>query len=424
MKKFILISCIILLTSISYLFALEEFSTEPISLDEFIEEYIPDYTLQKQIPLEGIGRAYAVAKDSGNVVAITEIGDQFKVHYFDIEGNLKWTKIFDKVELYGSFHKVKSMDCEISDNGETICLYITPQLKGDPRKPTGFYGVINTILSKKGDVLFTKTLGGTRLIPSPDGKYLYKSTGVVGGQAITEFELYNTDGSLANIKGFDTKDIINIRLKFVSNDYILACILKKIKGKYSNYLQFLKFENETITPLWEYELDRQNLSGNFHEKVKVADDKIAIGGTNASSKFYVFDYEGNLLQFEDTVCRSFDFVNDDELFLQTYTAKGKYSKLINLATKEVRKEDIIFYYEGRYEDFEKAFEFDKLLLFSIKRHPRQNFSTLILHKDNWWDAQYLLHHNVDYIIEGAVEYLLFEKYFENPEIIIMQGGER
>ena len=129
MKKIILISCIILLSSISLLFALEEFSTEPISLDEFIDEYLPDYTLQKRIPLEGIGRAYAVAKDSGDIVAITEIGDQFKVHYFDIEGNLKWTKDFDKVELYGSFHKVKSMDCEISDNGETICLYISPQME-------------------------------------------------------------------------------------------------------------------------------------------------------------------------------------------------------------------------------------------------------------------------------------------------------
>jgi hypothetical protein len=45
------------------------------------------------------------------------------------------------------------MDCEVADNGETICLYISPQM--DFAKPTGFYGVINTILSKK-EMFFTQ----------------------------------------------------------------------------------------------------------------------------------------------------------------------------------------------------------------------------------------------------------------------------
>jgi len=107
MKKFILIFCIILLTSISFLFGLEEFTTEPISLDEFIEEYLPDYTLQKRIPLEGIGRAYTVAKDSGNIVAITEDDDHFNVYYFDIEGNEIWKKEIHEVDFNGNLYKVK-----------------------------------------------------------------------------------------------------------------------------------------------------------------------------------------------------------------------------------------------------------------------------------------------------------------------------
>ena len=435
MKKIILISCIILLSSISLLFALEEFSTEPISLDEFIDEYLPDYTLQKRIPLEGIGRAYAVAKDSGDIVAITEIGDQFKVHYFDIEGNLKWTKDFDKVELYGSFHKVKSMDCEISDNGETICLYISPQMEF--AKPTGFYGIINTILSKKGNVLFTKILEGTWLIPSPDGKYLYKEASITSDYRTSEFELYKTNGTLVNIKGFDNfdnMDVVNVRLKFVSGNHILAYIAKRKDNDWFNYFRFLKLENENVATLCEYEVAlRQDFDEFFN--VKSEDNRIAICSGVAFSKLYVFDVAGNLLYFEDNSYQSFDFVNDNELFLQTHTAKGQYSKLINLSPKEVRKENITFRYEKYikqidnkfydYDEFNNVLELNNLLLFSIKRYPysKRNFYTIVLDMNDWKHSKNI-EHNVDYIARDNEEFFVFEKYNENPEIVIIRGGEK
>ncbi len=426
MKKIILISCIILLSSISLLFALEEFSTEPISLDEFIEEYLPDYTLQKRIPLEGIGRAYAVAKDSGDIVAITEIGDQFKVHYFDIEGNLKWTKDFDKVELYGSFHKVKSMDCEISDNGETICLYIVPRMKF--AKPTGYYGVNNTILSKKGDVLFTKIFEGTWLIPSPDGKYLYKRTGQAADYWQPGLELYRSDGTLVNFKGFDyTKDDVNVRLRFVLDDHILAYIERKEGDNYSAYFRFLKLENETVTTLWEYEIDfGQDLAYRFDSRVQVENNRIALCSEFYPAKFYVFDFEGNLLYFEDSIYQSFDFVNENELFLQKRDAKGEYSKLINLSTKESRKENITFRYrKNDYDDFKNVLVLNNLLLFSIKRNPYQNrtFYTIILDADNWKHINNLSH-NVASINVNNEKILVFKRYNENPEIVILRGGGR
>ncbi|TSA23852.1 hypothetical protein D4R71_07950 [bacterium] len=425
MKKIILISCIILLSSISLLFALEEFSTEPISLDEFIEEYLPDYNLQKRIPLEGIGRAYAVAKNSGNIVAITEIGDQFKVYYFDIEGNLKWTKDFDKVELYGSFHKVKSMDCEVADNGETICLYISPQM--DFAKPTGFYGVINTILSKKGDVLYTKLLEGTWLIPSPDGKYLYKRTGQAADYWQPGLELYRSDGTLVNFKGFDyTKDDVNVRLKFVLDDHILAYIERKEGDNYSAYFRFLTLKNETVTTIWEYEIPvGQDLAYYFDLNVKLENNRILIRGRH----LYVFDFEGNLLYFKDkSFYQSFDFLNANELFLQSFVPqKKRYSKLLNISTKEIIKEKVTLRYEENdYDGFRNAIVFNDILLLSVRNFSwlRSTFHTSIHDFANDLSQIHTLYHNVDSITKNDEKIFVFEKYNENPEIVILIGGEK
>jgi len=422
MKKFILIFCIILLTSISFLFGLEEFTTEPISLDEFIEEYLPDYTLQKRIPLEGIGRAYTVAKDSGNIVAITEDDDHFNVYYFDIEGNEIWKKEIHEVDFNGNLYKVKKMTCNISDNGETICLYINPLI--NTGKATGYYSVNNTILSQDGSLLFTEILNAMRLIPSPDGKYLTKSVGAVGGPIGTQPEFYAANGTLITLTGFTSHDVKSVHLAFISNDHIIAYVLTDSNHKLTRSLQLFRFENNTLTPLWEYDLGRQNLSGDYlNEIVKAVDDKIAFGGKSSGSKLSVFDNDGNLLYLDDAVCRSFDFINNDELILQTNTAKGKYSKLINFETKETRKEDIVFKLEERYEDFRKVFELDGLLLFSANIDPLK-YNILIIKKDDWKDSQYIFSYDVDFIDENSIKYLIFEKYNENPELIIMRGGVR
>ena len=422
MKRFILISLIFVLLS-SNLFAEppQFIKHENISFDEFVDEYIPEYTLQKRIPLEGVGRAYAVAKDSGDIVAITEIGDEYKVHFFDIEGNLKWIKNFDKPHF-------DYIDCLISNNGETICIYTPPYMNIDKITiPTGLYGQKSTILSKEGDIIYTKSLEGTILIPSPDGRYLYKRTDITSDYRTSQFDLYNTDGSLVDIQGFDNMDVSDIRLKFVSENYILAYILKGKKGNKAQYLQFFKLEDQRVTTLWEYKIDPfQELYMNFDTKVKFNNNKIAVCGNTSSSKLYVFDFDGNLLYFEDTVYQSCDFLNENELFIQTHTALGYYSKLINISSKESRKEDITFRY-GKYDfdEFDNVTIVKNSLLFSIKRNPYQDrtFYSSIINDNDWSYVKNLLH-NIHSISIDNKKFFIFEKYHEDPEIVIFFGGEK
>ena len=412
MKKVTLILMCIVIFSMS-LIAEENYNTmkgvriEEISLDDFIGDYLPDYTMQKRIPLEGIGRAYAVAKESGDIVAITEIGEQFKVHFFDIEGNLKWEKVFDKK------YDIK---CIISDNGETITIYSW----------NNEYGV-NIILNKGGNILFEETLKSERFIPSPDGSYLYKRIGVMGNYYQPYFGLYHKDGSLVNISGFDNTNIENVRLKFVTKDLILANVETMDR---KSFLHFFKLENTKITLLWKYQIPFGMFSDySFDQWVKTNKNRILIQGYNM---LYVFDFMGNLLYSEDNVFyQSLDLISQNRLILQRYGIRLKVNstKIINLFSKAIQDRDFTFKY-GRntkfsstdYDDFKNVLSFNGLLLFSIKRFPHQKrtFYTSIININNWNEI-ININHQIDFIDYNEEQILIFEKHNENPEVVIMRG---
>lgn len=434
MNKFLITTlCMVFLIGIGSVCALEEFSPQAVEVDEFIKANLSDYTMQKRIPLEGMGMDYAVARESGNIVAITEDDNHFNVYYFDIEGNELWKKEIHEADFYGTLHKVKSMTCAISDNGKTICLYISPRIESG--KATGYYGINNTILSKDGEVLFTEILKGNKLIPSPDGQYLYKRSSITSSYKSSEIELYKTDGSLAGISGFDNPNIRNVRIQFLTNNLILAYVAKKIDNKRLDYLTFLKFDEGSVTTLSEHNIDLlQGFDESF--RVKFQDDKVAICSGVSISKLYVFNFDGELLDYEDMPYKTFDFTNDDELFLQTHTAKGKYSKLINLSTKESRKEDIIFGYGRRsafdsnkilydVDEFSNAFELNDMLIFSIGRYPesKRKYCTIILDKNDWSNST-IIDPNMDIISVNDTKFVVVEKYYDDPELIILRGGEK
>src|SRR6056297_218485 len=89
-KKIVII--VLLSIALTSLLLAEEPKVEEISLDDLLTNYLPDYDIIKQIQLEGIGRDFAVAKETGEIVAVTEIGNLFKVYFLDKIGNLQWEK--------------------------------------------------------------------------------------------------------------------------------------------------------------------------------------------------------------------------------------------------------------------------------------------------------------------------------------------
>ena len=136
MNKIILI---LLLTIFVCLAVAEERELQEISLDKLMSDYLPEYKIEQQIQLEGEGRDFAVAKESGEIVAVTEIGSNYKVYYFNKESNLKWEKEF--------FGKGYEINCLISDNGTAIVItsYISEF-------------TTNTVLDNLGNILFKKKL--------------------------------------------------------------------------------------------------------------------------------------------------------------------------------------------------------------------------------------------------------------------------
>jgi len=63
----------ILLITIASILSSENIQLQEISLDNFLDDYLPDHKILKRVQMEGICRDFAVAEETGDIVAITEM---------------------------------------------------------------------------------------------------------------------------------------------------------------------------------------------------------------------------------------------------------------------------------------------------------------------------------------------------------------
>jgi len=403
MKKLILIVGLLLLISIS-LSADDIMRPEEITLEQFANEYIPDYTLKKRIPLEcrEVG-AFAVAKDTGNIVAITQelIADTHKlqtvVNYFDIDGNLLWKK---------SIEGIYSITCAITDNGELITAYGHFDKHSCNSK--------SIVLSNKGDILCTKVFDRAGVVPSPDGKYLYLNRGESDSKEAKGFKLFDKNFEQVNVTGFDFNNLNNIHFTFVSDNNILMYAYDTINSLPCYYLLQINQDNN-ITLLWKYEIEKpyKNYPSYFYDDVKVHKDKMIIN--TLYSPVYVFNFVGDLLYKDNEIHFNFvDFIDSNTVFLMRPALN---SKTINLETKEIDEKSAP--YRGGGAVLKDIYCEGQYLLFSLKDILN------IINNNNWNHRERLLY-SLDKITKNSKEYYIFVKFgfSGNPEIVIYERSSK
>ena len=325
MKKILLV--MLLLMALASILLAEDMQLQEITLDEFMSDYLPDYKIEKQIQLEGIGRDFAVAKDTGEIVTITEIGNNFKVYYFDKVGNLQWEKDF--------LGKGYEINCRISENGTAIVItnYISEF-------------ATNTVLDNSGNFLFERKLKSIKLKPIPNGQFFYEEIGMMANREKGVY-LYDRSGNEIELTGFDFTNEEDIRLEFLNNGQIISYMDTK--------LVFFKFHEGHFQQIWDYVLsEKQDLDDFFHKSLKYTSEYILIQGMIAKSNSFIFNYEGNL-EYEDMSFQSASFINNSNVLLARREVDDVFIKILNLESFDFSKFQYPF---NMYQDFSKVSVFD------------------------------------------------------------------
>jgi len=398
MKKIILI--MLLLIALTSMLLAEDMQLQEISLDKLLSDYLPNYKIEKQIQLEGIGRDFAVAKDTGEIVAVTKTDKQYIVKMLDSVGNCLWTHSFDSI-----YYNINAF---VSDNGHTITLFLNE----------GYGRGKNIIISNEGQILYESPISKSYYYPSPDGNYVYENINMMGTTRQKEIRVYNVYGEKITIIGLENYQIRNIRIKFATTSHLIAFIEQENSD--SILMLFCEFNKGNITVLWDYEFE-EGYSGNFDthnmatEMISIFQDKIAVNA--CESGFYVFDFDGNIQYNDNKPVLSFAFSQYGNLIIER-------KEDINVLNSDFDIEKVIDFSlinEMSGDNILSFIKFDNFYLIDIKRfffqqrkyHTfiNENYKINIIQEDFF----YLSINNTDVIIVFS--------YKPISSISILFGGE-
>jgi hypothetical protein len=312
MKKILII--ITLLVAIVNMLLAEDMQLQEISLDEFLNNHLVDYKIEKQIQLEGIGRDFAVAENTGDVVAVTEVDNNYCVYFFDMNGILKW-----KREFTGKGYEI---NCLISYNGKAIVIvnYISGFAK-------------NTVLDNLGNLLFEKKLKNLKLKPTPNGQYFYEEVGMVTYKKQCSY-LYNRFGNEIELTGFDFANEEDIRFLFLSDTQVISYL--------KNKLIFFEFNDGNMKRIWQYNLETYHpFDDFFHKSIKFTNKYIAVFSHTPEGLSYIFDYDGKLI-YTDQFYQAFDFINSEQIIAGRRFIDDTKLRKLNIDTLEFTDYNYLF----------------------------------------------------------------------------------
>ena len=382
----------------------EDIQLQEITLDEFLTEYLPDYKIEKQIQLEGIGRDFAVAKDSGEIVAVTGTDEEYIVKMLDLEGNYKWSHSFDN-----NYYNISAL---VSDNGNTTTLFLN---EGEGRGK-------NIIISKEGKILYESPIIKSKFYPSPDGNYVYENQNVMGGRQ-KELKIYDRYGERIIITGLENYQIREIRIKFADNSHIIVFI--KQENIEDIQMCFCEFNEGNIEVLWQHELEKGygGIEPSYlsTRDIEVFDNKIALDA--GLSGFFVFDFEGNVICEYDQYCVSFCFSNDGNIISNMILSKENFIKIIDIGSGEETEYPLnlnIF----DITRFLRSITFNNKYLVSIARafYSKKKHHSLIFDKDNRTFSS--VNENFYFLSVNNSDVIIAINYIPNSIITVLYGGEK
>lgn len=398
MKIFLMMLLLIAFASLQFA---EDIQLQEISLDELLTEYLPDYKIEKQIQLEGIGRVFAVAKESGEIVAVTRTDEKYIVKMLDLEGNCKWSHSFD--------NRYCNISALVSDNGNTTTLFLN---EGEGRGK-------NVIISKDGQILYESPISYSIFFPSPDGNYVYENLNIMGSTRQKEIKVYNKHGERIVITGLENFRIRNIRIRFADNSHLIAFIEQK--NTESIIMCFCEFNKGNITVLWQYELeegyskifDTHNMATQM---LIIFEGKIAVNACD--SGFYIFDFEGNILYQDNELVSSFGFSQYGDLIIDN-------KENINIFDNSFANEktiDFSLLYKTTSDNILSFHEFDNFYLIDLVRFFWEKLKYHTLLSEN--DKIRLINEDFYFLSLSNSHIIIAFNYEPNSSITILYGGEK
>lgn len=314
MKKFFIIIIFVVLVSI---LLAEDMHLQEIKLDKFTEEYLPNYIVKKQLQLEGELISYDFAKDSGEIIAVTNVTNNYKVQIYDKEGTNLCIKNYDQ-----------PVDCKFSDSGEIFCIASKYNFE---------------VFLRNGNLYSSsKKMNYSTFLPSPNGNYFYRKTGMMDSKQ-KEIIIYDRELNEHKLNSTELENISSIRYRFVADNRILAVIDGWIK-----IFSFSDFEIELLNAI-KLNPDKYlgELNGEFHYR-KTDYSEEYFGIVVYEDGLYVFDVNGNLVYRDETKYDMIKFTNNENLIVSSYGVQKKIS-LINLKTN--KKTNIDFSFEWSNKGF-------------------------------------------------------------------------
>ena len=397
MKKILII--VTLLVAIANMLLAEDMQLQEISLDEFLNNHLVDYKIEKQIQLEGIGRNFAVAEDTGEIVAVTKTDEKTIVQMLDLEGNCKWSHSFDN-----NYHIIPL----VSKNGNTATLFFD---EGEGRGK-------NVIISKEGHILYKSPTSHSVLYPSPDGNYVYGNINLMGSSKQKEIIMYDKYGKRINVTGLENYQIANIRMKFVDNSHLIAFIEQENTN--SILLCFCEFNVDNLTVLWQYELkegytkyfDTHNMATT---NLGINQNKIAVNA--GDSGFFIFDFTGNILYQNNELISSFGFSQESSLII-----KGK--EIITFFDNNFVSEKNIDFSFGKVsaDEILSFLKFDNFYLIDMKKFYWQKLKHHTLFYEN--DEIIIINEKIHYLSLNNSNIIIALSYEPTANITILREIEK
>jgi hypothetical protein len=334
-----------------------------LSLDEFITEYLPDYRIEKEIQLDGVARDFAVAKDTGDIVALIEKNEKIYIHFLNSKGEKQWEYIVeDKKNLLIS---------SIAYNAKAIVFWQVVEGK-----------VENIVLDNHGDLLFTKELRHEDLRTSPGGSYFYE---MFGPHSPDPFGLLIYDRKGNKIE-YDRPDFPEKGMYpvFIQDNLFVVCNVTDRK------LVFNEIEAGNLKTINEYKYEERAIySYNvIQQSIYFNDNYVAFGNMRET---LVFDHSGNLMG-KYPRARLASFINSDELIIGNTARQKNYIKRINIEENRITKDYDYYTLSSMRRDgtlielrdrFSDIHEFQDFYLVRRVAPRTKEIKTLINDKDNF-----------------------------------------
>jgi len=321
---------------------IDENELEIISLNNFLNDYFPEYRTNKTIDLNGKCLGYSVANDTGEIIIATEENSICNVYFLAANGEQIWQKSFDSSYTKGRI--LNYTPVEISDDGSAIVIH------------KGIYErVINLVYDHSGNLLFEKPADNQywyRLIPTPDGKYFYEKQSAIECR-INGFYMYDKTGEEIEITGYDFSEEKWIRPVFINENKVVMYMEDKIC--------FFNFNSGHFNLISEFDLDKMHsFREYFQEDVLFSEKYVIISNQNSlEAQAFLFNNDGEFVR-EFIPYDTAVMINPDMILVRLNHSNQKYMKIININENKILHDNPIKFREY----YKQCIELNEVLLVS------------------------------------------------------------